>query len=120
MMMMIFPPPRRSRTKQSFRGLPRPSSARRRRASSSRKPKKRSASKANALFAKNAFRDAAKFYGEAIDLDPYDHSLYSNRALCFLNWGAFEKGSTRRRGVHQTQTDFLKGHLRDWQERCVC
>ena len=44
----------------------------------------------NALFAKKLFRDAAKFYGEAIDLDPYDHSLYSNRALCFLELGAFE------------------------------
>ena len=66
----------------------------------------------NALFAKKRFRDAAKFYGEAIDLDPYDHSLYSNRALCFLELGAFEKARLDAEECTKLRPDFLKGHLR--------
>ena len=66
----------------------------------------------NALFAKKRFRDAAKFYGEAIDLDPYDHSLYSNRALCFLEFGAFEKARLDAEECTKLRPDFLKGHLR--------
>ena len=66
----------------------------------------------NALFAKKRFRDAAKCYGEAIDLDPYDHSLYSNRALCFLELGAFEKARLDAEECTKIRPDFLKGHLR--------
>ena len=66
----------------------------------------------NTLFAKKRFRDAAKFYGEAIDLDPYDHSLYSNRALCFLELGAFEKARLDAEECTKLRPDFLKGHLR--------
>ena len=66
----------------------------------------------NALFAKKRFRDAAKSYGEAIDLDPYDHSLYSNRALCFLELGAFEKARLDAEECTKLRPDFLKGHLR--------
>ena len=66
----------------------------------------------NALFAKKRFRDAAKCYGEAIDLDPYDHSLYSNRALCFLELGAFEKARLDAEECTKLRPDFLKGHLR--------
>ena len=64
------------------------------------------------MFAKKRFRDAAKFYGEAIDLDPYDHSLYSNRALCFLELGAFEKARLDAEECTKLRPDFLKGHLR--------
>ena len=66
----------------------------------------------NALFAKKRFRDAAKFYGEAIDLDPYDHTLYANRALCFLELGAFEKARLDAEECTKLRPDFLKGHLR--------
>ena len=66
----------------------------------------------NALFAKKRFRDAAKCYGEAIDLDPYDHSLYSNRSLCFLELGAFEKARLDAEECTKLRPDFLKGHLR--------
>lgn len=66
----------------------------------------------HARFARKRFKDAAKSYGDAIDLDPYDHTLYSNRALCFLELGSFEKARLDAEECTKLRPDFLKGHLR--------
>ncbi|KAI3402803.2 hypothetical protein KGF56_004477 [Candida oxycetoniae] len=47
--------------------------------------------KGNKAFANKQYREAAKLYGDAIQLDVYNPILYANRAQCFLNLGEYDR-----------------------------
>ncbi|TVU45700.1 hypothetical protein EJB05_05196 [Eragrostis curvula] len=55
---------------------------------------------------------ASKLYSEAIDLDPNDATLYSNRSLCHLKIGEATKALFDANTCIKMQPEWLKGYYR--------
>ncbi|XP_053555146.1 LON peptidase N-terminal domain and RING finger protein 3 [Bombina bombina] len=69
----------------------------------------------NALFKDNKLQEALGKYNEAISLAPYDHILYSNRALIHLSLKSYECSLQDAETACKLKPYWLKGHLRKAQ-----
>ncbi|KAJ8603384.1 hypothetical protein CTAYLR_004289 [Chrysophaeum taylorii] len=66
----------------------------------------------NAAFGRRQFKGAMEAYSEAIELDPYDATLYSNRAACYLELGRFKEALEDAEESTKVDPGFAKGYLR--------
>ena len=66
----------------------------------------------NEEFARRRYKPAAKLYTEAVDVDPYDHTLYANRAACHLALGDWVSAYDDAEECVKLEPTFAKG--------CVC
>ncbi|CBK22282.2 uncharacterized protein [Blastocystis hominis] len=58
------------------------------------------------------YREAAKCYSDAIDLDPSNHILYSNRAMAYCGLKEWAKAKEDGLKCVQMKPDFVKGYHR--------
>jgi stress-induced-phosphoprotein 1 len=68
--------------------------------------------KGNAAFSKGDYQTAITFYGEAIALDPSDHTFYSNRSASYASLNQHEKALADADKAIQLKSDWMKGHYR--------
>eukprot|EP00629_Pelagomonadales_sp_RCC1024_P005942 CAMPEP_0119296866 /NCGR_PEP_ID=MMETSP1329-20130426/50789_1 /TAXON_ID=114041 /ORGANISM="Genus nov. species nov., Strain RCC1024" /LENGTH=832 /DNA_ID=CAMNT_0007297807 /DNA_START=82 /DNA_END=2577 /DNA_ORIENTATION=- len=66
----------------------------------------------NEDFSRKRFRPAAALYGEAIDVDPYDATLYCNRAACYLELGDWSRAYDDAEECVKLDPNFAKGFFR--------
>jgi len=66
----------------------------------------------NKAFVKGNYELAIKRFTEAIELTPESHILYSNRAVCYLKLGQWEKALEDSTRCVELKDDFAKGHYR--------
>ena len=66
----------------------------------------------NAAFKAGEFQQAAVFYTEALTLDSTQHTIYSNRAACFLKLGRYAQAREDALECTRLAPDFSKGHFR--------
>mmetsp|Transcript_4006 Transcript_4006/g.4905 ORF Transcript_4006/g.4905 Transcript_4006/m.4905 type:complete len:255 (+) Transcript_4006:136-900(+) len=66
----------------------------------------------NAAYKARDFSTAVNLYSEAIDLDPENHLLYSNRAAANLVLENFEDVAQDCKKCLELEPDFIKAHLR--------
>lgn len=45
----------------------------------------------NQSLAKEQYSEAVDYYTKAIEIDPSNHILYSNRSAAYASWGNYEK-----------------------------
>jgi len=69
-------------------------------------------SKGNAALQAENFSEAVKFYTEAIDLDPSNHILYSNRSAAFAKTGEFQSSLKDAEQTIKLKSDWPKGYSR--------
>ncbi|CAN6292043.1 unnamed protein product [Urochloa humidicola] len=55
---------------------------------------------------------ASKLYGQAIELDPTDATLYSNRSFCFLQMGESTKALSDAKSCIKMRPEWIKGYYR--------
>eukprot|EP01117_Protostelium_nocturnum_P008231 TRINITY_DN2937_c0_g1_i1.p1 TRINITY_DN2937_c0_g1~~TRINITY_DN2937_c0_g1_i1.p1 ORF type:complete len:557 (-),score=247.91 TRINITY_DN2937_c0_g1_i1:105-1775(-) len=68
--------------------------------------------KGNAAFSAGQFEEAIKHFSEAIELDPSNHVLYSNRSAAFASLKKFEDALKDAEKTVQTKPDWAKGFSR--------
>uniref|UniRef100_A0A0D9VXF5 Uncharacterized protein n=1 Tax=Leersia perrieri TaxID=77586 RepID=A0A0D9VXF5_9ORYZ len=56
---------------------------------------------------------ASKIYSEALELDYFDATLYSNRSLCYLQIGEAQKALLDAQRCVELRPDWVKGHYRE-------
>jgi len=66
----------------------------------------------NEAFKANEYQQAAVFYTEALTLDGSQHTLYSNRAACFLKLGRYAQAREDALECVKLEPKFAKGHFR--------
>lgn len=66
----------------------------------------------NEAFKASEYQQAAVFYTEALALDATQHTLYSNRAACFLKLGRYVQARDDATECVRLAPDFAKGHFR--------
>lgn len=66
----------------------------------------------NEAFKAANYQQAAVYYTEALNLDSTQHTLYSNRAACFLKLGRYEQAREDALQCTQLAPSFAKGHFR--------
>ena len=73
------------------------------------------------------YHGASKFYTEAIELDPSDATLYSNRSLCYLQMTEGDKALRDANTCIKLRPEWIKGYYRkgaalmsleDYKEAC--
>lgn len=69
-------------------------------------------SKGNAALQSENFDEAIKFYSEAIDLDPSNHILYSNRSAAFAKVGKYTNSLEDAEKTVELKSDWPKGYSR--------
>eukprot|EP00026_Physarum_polycephalum_P008497 Phypoly_transcript_08585.p1 GENE.Phypoly_transcript_08585~~Phypoly_transcript_08585.p1 ORF type:complete len:482 (+),score=27.99 Phypoly_transcript_08585:45-1490(+) len=68
--------------------------------------------KGNQCFAKNDFSNALSYYTQAINVDPNNHVLYSNRSAAYLQVKDYQKALDDAHKCVQIEPTFIKGTLR--------
>ena len=63
-------------------------------------------------FKAGEYQQAAVFYTEALALDDAQHTIYSNRAACFLKLGRYAQDNEDALACTKLAPDFAKGHFR--------
>uniref|UniRef100_R7W679 Heat shock protein STI n=1 Tax=Aegilops tauschii TaxID=37682 RepID=R7W679_AEGTA len=58
------------------------------------------------------YHGASKFYSEAIELDPSDAALYSNRSLCYLQMTEADKALHAANTCIKLRPEWIKGYYR--------
>ncbi|CAK62208.1 unnamed protein product (macronuclear) [Paramecium tetraurelia] len=66
----------------------------------------------NQAFKENKFEDAAKFYSQAIELNPNDHILYSNRSGAYASLSKYEDALADAEKCISLNSNFAKGYQR--------
>ncbi|CAD8157104.1 unnamed protein product [Paramecium pentaurelia] len=66
----------------------------------------------NQAFKENKFEEAAKFYSQAIELNPNDHILYSNRSGAYASLSKYQEALTDAEKCIQLNPNFAKGYQR--------
>ena len=66
----------------------------------------------NEEFKKKRFKPAVKLYTEAVDVDPYDKTLYANRAACHLALGDWRSAHDDAEECVKLDPTFVKGYFR--------
>jgi stress-induced-phosphoprotein 1 len=69
-------------------------------------------SKGNAALQAENFSEAVKFYTEAIEIDPSNHILYSNRSAAFAKTGDFQNSLKDAEKTIKLKSDWPKGYSR--------
>ena len=69
-------------------------------------------SQGNAALQAEKYADAVKFYTEAIELDPSNHILYSNRSAAYAKTGDFEQSLKDAEQTITLKSDWPKGYSR--------
>ncbi|KAH0766507.1 hypothetical protein KY285_002378 [Solanum tuberosum] len=64
-------------------------------------------------FKRNDFATAIDAYTQAIDFDPTDGTLFSNRSLCWLRLGQAERALSDARACRELRPDWAKGCYRE-------
>ena len=79
----------------------------------------------NAAFSAKEYSKAITLYTDAIELDPDNYTLYSNRSGAYCASGKFDQAAADARKVIQLKPDWVRGHTRlgaalqgleDWEE----
>jgi len=68
--------------------------------------------KGNAAFQANNFTDAIKFYSEAIQLDPTDHTFFTNRSASYAGLNDHKKALDDANEAIKLNKNWMKGHYR--------
>ena len=68
--------------------------------------------KGNALVKEKKYKEALDCYTKAIEIDPNDPILYSNRSAMHLNLSEFEQALTDADKAISLKADYAKGYLR--------
>ena len=66
----------------------------------------------NTAFKAGEYQQAAVFYTEALTLDETQHTIYSNRAFCFLKLGRYSQAREDAQACIKLMPSFAKGHFR--------
>lgn len=66
----------------------------------------------NAAFKDGQYQQAAVHYTEALALDDKLHTIYSNRAACFLKLGRYQQAKEDALACIELEPAFAKGHFR--------
>ena len=69
-------------------------------------------SKGNAALQAQNFVEAVQFYTEAINIDPSNHILYSNRSAAYAKTNEYEKSLTDAEKTVSLKSDWAKGYSR--------
>jgi len=67
----------------------------------------------NAAFKDGQYQQAAVHYTEALSLDDKQHTIYSNRAACFLKLGRYQQALDDAQKCIGLAAAFPKGHFRE-------
>ena len=74
----------------------------------------------NKAFTDKKYDDALKLYTDAIENDPTDHTLFSNRSGCFANLNKFNEALVDAKKCLQIKPDFVRGFQRKgYAEFCL-
>lgn len=68
--------------------------------------------KGNAALQAQNFTEAIRFYSEAIELDPSNHILYSNRSAAYAKTNEYNKSLTDAEKTINLKSDWAKGYSR--------
>lgn len=68
--------------------------------------------KGNAALAENKFEEAIKYYTEAINLDPKNHVLYSNRSAAYAKANKYAQALQDADKTVELKPDWGKGYSR--------
>jgi len=68
--------------------------------------------KGNDAFQKKDFGAAVKYFTEAIDLDPGNHVLFSNRSGAYASLGDYQKALEDANKCVELKPDWVKGYTR--------
>ena len=68
--------------------------------------------KGNEFFKAKDYESAIKWYGEAIELDPSNHTYYSNRSACFAGLNNWERAAEDGQSCITANKSFIKGYFR--------
>ncbi len=69
-------------------------------------------SKGNAALQAENYAEAVEYYSEAIDLDPSNHILYSNRSAAYAKTGDYQSSLKDAEKTIQIKSDWPKGYSR--------
>mmetsp|Transcript_12437 Transcript_12437/g.31017 ORF Transcript_12437/g.31017 Transcript_12437/m.31017 type:complete len:243 (+) Transcript_12437:39-767(+) len=69
----------------------------------------------NAAYRESNFEEAVKQYSAAIDEDPFDHTLYSNRSAAYQQLGDYKNAARDASKTIQLDPEFVKGYARKGQ-----
>lgn len=68
--------------------------------------------KGNEFFKNKDYENAIKWYGEAIEIDPTNHTYYSNRSASHAGLGQWEQAAQDGSACISAKKDFIKGYFR--------
>ncbi|AAZ11407.1 stress-induced protein sti1, putative [Trypanosoma equiperdum] len=68
--------------------------------------------KGNQEFSSGRYREAAEFFSQAINLDPSNHVLYSNRSACFASLHQYAQALSDAEKCVSLKPDWVKGYVR--------
>lgn len=66
----------------------------------------------NAAFKAKNYDDAIKFYSQAIEQNPSDHTIYANRAAAYQNQGKYDDALSSAEKAISIKPDWSKGYQR--------
>lgn len=66
----------------------------------------------NNFYKAKQYDQAIRLYTEAIELDPSDHTFWSNRAACYADKGSWEESAADARQCVIIDKSFVKGYFR--------
>ena len=68
--------------------------------------------KGNTEFQNHNYKKAIEFYSKAIDLEPENHTFYSNRSAAYKSYGKFDEALDDANKCIELQADWAKGYVR--------